>query len=123
MVSLACIAAMASRHKVSQYMRAALGSRNEVINDDAISATAVTAVAIECCKLIKHRFTTQSHVVILSILNLGLVISLAHMAIELWIAHVPPSECLGRPVALISNLSIWIFFPIPALLKVYQFRD
>jgi hypothetical protein len=123
MVSLACIAAMASRHKVCQYMRAALGSRNEVINDDPISAAAVTAIAIECCKLIKHRFATQSYVVILSIPNLGLVISLACMAIELWIAHVPPSPCLGRPVALISNLSIWILFPIPALLKIYQFRD
>jgi hypothetical protein len=120
MVSLACIAAMASRRKVSQYMRAAFGSRNEVINDDAISATAVTAIAIECCKLIKHRFTTQSHVVILSIPNLGLVISLARMVLELWIAHVSPSPYLSGPVAFISNLSIWIFFPIPALLKVYE---
>jgi hypothetical protein len=123
MVSLACIAAMASRHKVCQYMRATFGSRNEVINDDAISAAAVTAIAIECCELLAQCALTQAHGVILSILSFFLRVALTLVIPKIWIAHVPPSECLGRPVALISNLSIWIFFPIPALLKIYQFRD
>ena len=123
MIGLACIAAMASRHEVSQYMWAALGSRNKVIKDDAISTTAVTAVAIECCELLAQCALTQSHGVILSIPSFLLRVALTLVIPKIWIAHVPPSECLGRPVALISNLSIWIFFPIPALLKVYKFGN
>jgi hypothetical protein len=123
MVSLACIAAMASRHKVSQYMRAAFGSRNEVINDDAISATTVTAVAIECRELLAQCVSTQAHSVILSIPSFLLRVALTLVIPKIWINHILPSPYLNRPVALMSKLSDWIFFPIPALLKVYQLCD
>jgi hypothetical protein len=114
---------MASRHKVCQYMRAALGSRNEVINDDAISAAAVTTVAIECCELLAQCALTQAHGVVLSIPSLLLRVALTLVAIELWISHILPSPFHAVPLGSVSAFCLWILFPIPALLKIYQFGN
>ena len=91
-----------------------------MINDDAISAAAVTAVAIECCELLAQCALTQSHGVILSIPSFLLRVALTLVIPKIWIDHILPSPYLNRPVALMNKLSDWIFFPIPALLKVYK---